>query len=85
MNLTHSHLEELADMKGIIKELETEINSMRDQRDKLQEENMGLIEKSYQDDYRVENMKKRINYFVEQVEKFETENKLLRKLVKEWA
>lgn len=62
-----------------------ELSTLRKEKRKLQEECSKLLDKQYEDDYRLENMKKRVEYFVKKVEDFEKENKALRELVKLWS
>lgn len=49
------------------------------------EENSRLQQKVYDSSYTIENQKNRLGKIAKENEKLEEENKLLRKLVKEWA
>jgi peptidoglycan hydrolase CwlO-like protein len=77
--------EEIQQAGNVCRDLNSDNARLREEIDKLQEQCSKLLDKQYEDDYRLENMKKRMEYFVKKVEDFEKENKALRELVKLWS
>lgn len=60
------------------------LKSLRDDKEKLQEQCSHLLEKQYQDDYEVQNSKKIVGNLKKTLDRYEAENKALRELVALW-
>jgi chromosome segregation ATPase len=72
-------------LNAACEDVENEIATLREEKEKLLDQCSKLLDKQYKDDYRIENLKNRVDFFAKEAERFEKENKALRELVKLWS
>jgi chromosome segregation ATPase len=58
--------------------------TLRADKEQLEEKCSQLLDKQYQDDYKVENAKKIVENLKKTVERYESENKAMRELLRQW-
>ena len=58
--------------------------SLRADKEQLEEQCSQLLDKQIQDDYKVENAKKIVENLRKTVERYESENKAMRELLRQW-
>jgi chromosome segregation ATPase len=78
-------IEKYEQVNAACEDVENEISSLREEKDKLQNEYNKLVTNQYHKDYQVENQKTIIENLKKTLERYEDENKAFRALVRLWV
>jgi predicted nuclease with TOPRIM domain len=79
MKKTYKHINAACD------DIKNEVASLRKEKRQLEEKCSQMLDKQYKDDYKMENLKNRVDYFAKEAAKFEKENKVLREVIRLWV
>jgi predicted RNase H-like nuclease (RuvC/YqgF family) len=99
LNTAHNQLEDkdelIRNLQGTIEKYQRvncscgdkqkEIDSLREEKNKLQDQCSKLLDKQYNDSYNLENMKNRVAFLADRCERWEKENKAMRELLRLWV